>query len=79
MEFIDGRVIHYFLDESRCGLDTNSSDDHLWLVYITIIYINETSDFSILNENLGYLDSFIKESLYNHLKRSIEYSLKEFE
>lgn len=76
MEFIDGRVIHYFLDESRCGLDTNSSDDHLWLVYITVIYINETSDFSILNENLGYLDSFIKESLYNHLKRSIEYSLK---
>lgn len=76
MEFIDGRVVHYFLDESEYCVDTNSSDDHLWLVYVTIIYINETQDFGILNENLGYLDSFIKDSLYNHLKRSIEYSLK---
>lgn len=76
MQFYDGRVVHYFLDESKYFLDTYSSDDNLWLVYIATIYIKESCDTEILNCEIKYIDSEILESLYEHLKKSINYSLR---
>lgn len=73
--FKDGSVIHFYLDESESFVKTNSSDDNLWLVYVSLIYINETGDFEILNEKVKYIDSF-EENLYVHLKRTLMFSLK---
>ena len=75
MQFKNGRTIHFFLDESEYFIDTNSSDDNLWLVYISTIYIKETKDMSILDIKLRYIDSSELDELYVHLKKSIEYSL----
>lgn len=74
MQFKNGRVVHYFLDESGYFVDSNSSDDNLWLVYIGLIYIKETKDLEILDYKLSYID-YKEESLYDHFKRSILYSL----
>ncbi len=75
MQFIKGSAPHFFLDESETIIDTNSSDDHLWLIYVAIIYIKESPDTSILNEKIPYIDSPNEESLYVHMKRGILYSL----
>ena len=76
MQFKQGNVVHYFLDESGYFINSNSSDDNLWLVYITLIYIKENNDLNILNYKLRYIDCETLESLYDHLKRSLEYSFK---
>ena len=76
MQFKNGKVVHYFLDESGYFIDSNSSDDNLWLVYIATIYIKESNDVTILDYKLRYIDSEHEDSLYIHLKNSIKYSLK---
>lgn len=76
MQFKNGNAVHFFLDESKFFVDSNSSDDHLWLVYIALIYIKESNDVDILNCEICYIDFDGKDSLYNHLKSAIKYSLK---
>ncbi|MCI8412053.1 MAG: hypothetical protein HFJ40_06465 [Clostridia bacterium] len=73
------------------GIRTKFSDDLLWMVYLTIEYIEFTGDTDILNietpyvqgktleENEDekydkYIETDIKESIYNHCKRAIEKS-----
>ncbi len=76
LQFVNGRAVHFFLDESDFLIDTYSSDDNLWLVYISSIYIKESCDTDILDHEIRYADSDKCESLYLHLKKSIEYSLR---
>ena len=75
MQFKNGKVVHFFLDESKFFIETNSSDDNLWLVYISLIYIKESNDIDILDCKVKYIDFNEEEELYFHLKNSIEYSL----
>ena len=56
MQFKNGKVVHFFLDESKFFIETNSSDDNLWLVYISLIYIKESNDIDILDCKVKYID-----------------------
>jgi cellobiose phosphorylase len=50
------------------------SDDHLWLILSVCEYIKETGDMSILDENVNFVEGS-SASLYEHLKRSIDFTL----
>ena len=54
-QFIEGDVEHWWHDESGRGIRTKFSDDRLWLVYLTLDYINFTGDYSILEERIPYI------------------------
>lgn len=55
-QFIEGDVLHWWLDESNFGLRSKYKDDYLWLVYATIEYINITNDYDILKEQIPFVE-----------------------
>lgn len=76
-QFADGTVYHWWHQGTNIGAITGSSDDLLWLVFLTIHYIQETADFSILDEKINFLPDpktkkVEKASLYEHCNRAIE-------
>jgi cellobiose phosphorylase len=93
-QFVEGDVQHWWHPgpEDDKGIRTKFSDDLLWLPYATIEYIKSTKDYSILKEEVHFLEeeelveederygvprvSEEKASVYNHCIRSIEKSLK---
>ncbi|MBQ4254949.1 MAG: glycosyl transferase family 36, partial [Bacilli bacterium] len=70
-QFHHGDVYHWWLTIHSWGPRGNCSDDFLWLPFATIDYINETGDFSILEEKVRYVDNEEKDSLYTHIKKAI--------
>ncbi len=58
------------------GVGSDFNDDPLWLVLAVAAYIKETGDWQILDESVTY-DNLpgSEESLLEHLKRSIQYTL----
>ena len=59
---------------NEVGSDFN--DDPLWLVLAAAAYIKETGDWDILSERVPYDNApGSEEPLYNHLQRSIQYTL----
>ncbi len=48
-------------------------DDHLWMIFAVSNYLKETGDSSILNEEVEYVEG-VKDTLYNHLQRAIEFT-----
>ncbi|MFW6278947.1 MAG: GH36-type glycosyl hydrolase domain-containing protein [Bacillota bacterium] len=73
----DGTVLHWWMTISGNGPESDCSDDLLWLPYITINYLKETNDFSILNEVKPYLDGG-EGTLYEHCRKSIERAFQRF-
>ena len=90
-QFEKGDVLHWWHDHNNAGIRTYFSDDYLWLPYVLIEYVNKTKDYSILDVETPYLedkpmgnnrelyDVFnnidVKDSVYNHAKKAILYSL----
>ncbi|MBL4936179.1 cyclic beta 1-2 glucan synthetase [Clostridium sp. YIM B02515] len=61
-QFIEGDVQHWWHPVVNSGIRTRFSDDLLWLPYVTIDYIKNTGDYSILDETSSYLiDEPLKE------------------
>lgn len=54
-QFIEGDVEHWWHEESKRGIRTKFSDDRLWLVYLTLDYIDFTGDEKILEEKIPYI------------------------
>ncbi len=54
-QFLEGDVLHWWHEETKKGSRTKFSDDFLWLPYAVFEYINVTSDYSILDEEVEYL------------------------
>ena len=50
------------------------SDDHLWLIMSVCEYIKETGDMTVLDEKVNFVEGS-SASLYEHLKRSIRFTL----
>ena len=76
-QFSDGTVYHWWHQGTSIGAITGSSDDLLWLVFLTIHYIQETADYSILDEKIDFLPDLKtkkveKASLYIHCLRAID-------
>lgn len=55
-QYIEGDVQHWWHPVINSGIRTRFSDDLLWLPYVTCDYIDNTGDFSILDEEAGYLE-----------------------
>ena len=60
-QFIEGDVLHWWHPDTKRGIRTKFSDDLLWLVYATIEYLKFKNDYSILDEDLEYLNGKILE------------------
>jgi cellobiose phosphorylase len=81
-QFEDGHVYHlYFPLTGEGGFPYYTkekmkffSDDHLWLILSVCEYIKETGDITILDENIKFVEGS-SASLYEHLKRSIAFTL----
>jgi len=55
-QFVDGDAQHWWHPGVNKGIRTRYSDDFLWLPYVTSDYIERTGDWSVLDENTGFLE-----------------------
>ncbi|MFH1641242.1 MAG: glycosyl transferase family 36, partial [Candidatus Omnitrophota bacterium] len=77
-QFTDGAVYHWWHPLTEVGAKTEMTDDLLWMVYITFYYLEESGDYSILDEKIPYVDSEKEEELYRHCTRAIDLVLSRF-
>ncbi|MBM3254426.1 MAG: glycosyl transferase family 36, partial [Candidatus Omnitrophica bacterium] len=76
-QFKDGSALHWWHPVIELGPKTNMTDDFLWLVYLTLNYLEETLDFPILDEKVRFMDG-PKKSLYVHCIKAIDLVLSRF-
>jgi cellobiose phosphorylase len=78
-QFAAGHVQHWWHPITEDGMESQFSDDLLWLPFVTVNYLKETADFDIFNQTAPYLDQPIDTehtgTLYEHCTRAIERSL----
>lgn len=55
-QFNEGDVLHWWHKEARKGTRTRFSDDLLWLVFVTNYYIKVTQDYTILKEQIEFVE-----------------------
>ncbi|HEO63831.1 MAG TPA: glycosyl transferase family 36, partial [Candidatus Omnitrophica bacterium] len=77
-QFIDGAVYHWWHPLIETGAKTHMTDDLLWLSYLIFFYIEETADYSILDEKQPYVDNKKEETIYQHCIRAIDLVLSRF-
>jgi len=73
-QFNDGSTLHNFFKLTDWGERTNHSDTPLWIPFGIIEYLNETGDFSILDETVNFYDDG-SAKVFQHMKRAIDYCL----
>jgi cellobiose phosphorylase len=73
-QFSDGSTLHNFFKITNWGEKTNHSDTPLWIPFGIIEYLNETGDFTILDEMVEFYDNGIAD-VYTHMKRAIDFCL----
>lgn len=90
-QFEKGDVLHWWHEHSNAGIRTYFSDDYLWLPYVLSEYIEKTKDTTILDVQTPYVEDkpmngkrevydIYKntdkyDSVYEHAKKAISYSL----
>ncbi len=74
-QFKEGDVLHWWHEHIKFGLRSRYKDDYLWLVYATSEYLEVTNDYSILDEEVPYVEA---ETLrpYEH-EKGITYTYSE--
>ena len=73
-QFRNGSTLHNFFKLTDWGEKTNHSDTPLWIPFGLVEYLNETADFSILDETVKYYDEG-EGTVYEHLKGAIDFAL----
>ena len=74
-QFSDGRCLHLFHPISGEGEYTGHSDDPMWLVHATVMYLRETGDTGILKARASYQDGG-SGTLLEHLDRGLRLTLR---
>ncbi len=69
-QFKDGTVYHWWHTLAEWGPRTNKTDDLLWLPFVTLSYIEEAADFTVLKEKVKFLDGG-SATLLEHCERSL--------
>ena len=76
-QFEDGSAYHQYQPLTKRGnaaVGGNFNDDPMWLVQSVIVYIKETGDFSILEEQVPFENDETKaQSLFTHLTASFNH------
>lgn len=73
-QFKDGSTLHNFFKLTDHGERTHHSDTPLWIPFGLVEYLNETGDFSILDENVTYYDGG-QGNVYQHLVRALDFAI----
>ncbi len=71
-QFPEGHVLHWWHPLIEEGLESRMSDDLLWLPFITIQYLKETADWTVLDEEVPFFRSDEKAPLLEHCIRAID-------
>jgi cellobiose phosphorylase len=75
----DGTVLHWWHPITETGLETEMTDDLLWLPFVILQYLDETNNYEILLIKEPYYDKpGKKDSLFHHCIASIEKVLSRF-
>lgn len=77
-QFTDGTVYHWWHPISEVGLRNRISDNLLWLPYVLNSYLQESADYSILDETEPSVDSPERVTMYEHCARAIDSALGRF-
>lgn len=75
-QFKDGHVLHWWHPITETGLDSNFSDDFLWLPFVTLNYLEETDDLDFLKQSMRFYDDANETSLLEHCTRAVDFALK---
>ncbi len=76
-QFQEGDVYHWFVTYQGWGPRGNCSDDLLWMPFILYYYLEETLDYSILEDVVPFVDGS-EATMYEHSKRAIQKALTRF-
>lgn len=76
-QFSNGKVLHWWHPLTDQGLETDFTDDLLWLPFMTVKYLNETTDFEVLNRTVPYYDTS-EGTLLEHCLKTIEVAAGRF-
>lgn len=78
-QFVDGTVLHWWHPITDQGLHSAISDNLLWLPFVTHSYLQETADFSLLDEIVPYYDRPDPGgTIYEHCCSSLDRALSRF-
>ncbi|MFC1577011.1 GH36-type glycosyl hydrolase domain-containing protein [Candidatus Omnitrophota bacterium] len=72
-QFKDGSSYHQFFPLTKKGEKGGYSDDPLWLIVSACAYVKETGDTGFLKESVPYTDSKKGDTVYEHLKKAVDY------
>jgi len=73
-QFNNGSTLHNFFKLTDWGERTNHSDTPLWIPFGLVEYLNETADYSILDEVVKFYDEG-EATVYEHLKRALDFAI----
>ena len=73
-QFTNGSTLHNFFVYTDYGEKTNHSDTPLWIPFGIIEYLNETGDFTILNESVTYYDEG-SGTVYEHMIKALDFCI----
>ncbi len=74
-QFKDGHVLHWWHPITETGMDSNFSDDFLWLPFVTLNYLEETDRLEFLKEKVRYYDDSKGATILEHCIQAVDFAL----